>query len=186
MTVLLFAIATAATDLRKPQTAELLQLWQLALLFVLMALVFLYSDNRYLLPLMPPALALVASSGPMRRPKLGISLTALFVLISLVGLRDHLKYNRALWRAVEHLHTIGVPAREVDGGWAVNGWQRYAHPENAAHAPNGDVMVNWVNEKGVTTRYEITNAARPGWIVENTFPYTRWASRSGAIYVLTH
>ena len=85
---------------------------------------------------------------------------------------------------MDHLRRNGVPPREIDGGWAVNGWLQYAHAENAVRGPNGDVRVNWVNDDSVPSRYQIVNAARPGWTVDNIFVYTRWASPSGAIYVL--
>jgi hypothetical protein len=134
--------------------------------------------------LLPPAIGLVASAGPLMRPRIAAAVLAVVALVSLVGVRDHLQYNSALWTAVDFVRSQGIAVRDVDGGWAINGWFQYAHPENAVRAPNGEVRVNWVNEDSIKTPYQIANTARPGWTVLASFPYSRWASPSGAIHVL--
>ena len=65
----------------------------------------------------------------------------------------------------------------------MNGWLQYAHPERARRDPTGAVQVPGVNVSA-TTLYRISNRARPGWMVVASVPYTRWATRSGRVYVL--
>jgi len=183
--VALFSMgAAAAISVRRLSAAQMLLLWLLAMQYLLMSVLWLYDDNRYILPLVPPALALIASSGPLVRQKPAIAMLAALAVICSVGLRDHLQYNRALWAAVDYLRAGGTPPGDIDGGWAVNGWLQYAHPEHAKRAPGGDVLVNWVNANDVESQARISNGPSPGWMVDKVFPYTRWASRSGAIYVL--
>jgi hypothetical protein len=149
-----------------------------------MSVVWLFGDNRYILPLLPPAIALIAARNMSVQWKLGIPFLAVLVLASLVGLRDHLKFNAAVWDGVGHLLRQGVPSREINGGYAVNGWLQYAHPEEARRDPNGGVLVNRINQKNLPSRYQVCNRIVPGWTVIETIPYTRWASPSGSVYVL--
>jgi len=183
---LLFALAAGSVRFRSLSRAAGVHLLLIAGQFLLMAIVWLFGDDRYILPLIPPAVALVTWSASQFHWKAWTAGLLGFALISGVGERDHLRYNDALWSAVAYLQDEGAPAREIDGGWEINGWLQYAHPENAAHDANGNVRVNWVNERTVDTRFRLAKAPQAGWTVQKTFPYTRWASRSGAIYVLTH
>jgi hypothetical protein len=85
--------------------------------------------------------------------------------------------------AVEHLHSIGIQPADFDGGYVVNGWLQWAHPERARRNAAGAVEVPWVNVKAMTP-YRISNHAKPGWKVIASFPYTRWAGKSDQVYVL--
>ena len=104
-------------------------------------------------------------------------------VMSLVGVRDHLDYNRALWGAVQHLWSTGVAPADFDGGYVVNGWLQYAHPEHARRDAAGAAQVPSVTTQ-TPTDYRISNHAPEGWTVVSSFPYTRWAGRSGRVYVL--
>ena len=88
----------------------------------------------------------------------------------------------ALWTAVHHLHLRGAHDREIDGGYVVNGWQQYAHPENAPRDAHGKVVVPQVTVSD-TLRYQISNRRVPDWKLLETLPYRRWMGRSGLIYV---
>ena len=46
---------------------------------------------------------------------------------SVAATRDHVRYNAALWGAVDRLLKRGVPASDLNGGYVVNGWLQYAH-----------------------------------------------------------
>lgn len=179
----LFAMAAGAAALRSSRSPERLLLFLFAALFLQTAVLWLYYD-RYGLALLPPALALLACGGTMAHPRLGAALVGIFAIVSLVGVRDHLEYNAALWSGVKYLESRGVPASEIDGGWTVNGWLQYAHPENAKRVPSGDVAVNHVNASGLPARYQLANAGPSGWTIVKRIPYQRWAGRSGSIFVL--
>ena len=139
--------------------------------------------DRYALAFIPLAIALILSAGPVVRPRLATAILAVFAVVCLVGTRDHLEYNRAVWVAVDHLRSRGVSDSDIAGGWPVNGWLQYAHPENANLKQNGDVNVPWVNSKELLP-YEISNSAKRGWQVLEAFAYRRWMGRSGSIFVL--
>jgi hypothetical protein len=60
------------------------------------------------------------------RPLIGGSLVACLLALSIVGTPDHLTYNAALWRAVDHLRQHGVKPFDIDG-WCV--WLRTEKPK---------------------------------------------------------
>jgi hypothetical protein len=86
---------------------------------------------------------------------------------------------------VDELRRRGVSASRIDGGYVVNGWLQYAHPEHAARDVDGAVAVPFVNVRG-TLRYQVSNSPVPGSRVVATVPYVRWLGRSGKIYVVDH
>jgi 4-amino-4-deoxy-L-arabinose transferase-like glycosyltransferase len=169
-------------SVRRLDTPDTFLLLQVFGQLLLIALLWLFYD-RYALVLVPVALVLTLRGGPILRPRITGALVIVMGLVSLVGVRDHLEYNRALWTAVAHLETIGIAPADFDGGYVVNGWLQYAHPERARRDPTGAVQVPGVNVS-TTTLYRISNRARPGWMVVASVPYTRWATRSGRVYVL--
>src|SRR5205814_9569780 len=107
------------------------------------------------------------------------------LILAMVGMRDHLEYNRAVWNGVAYLRDHGAKDSEIHGGWPINGWLQYAHPENAPKQNNkGQIRVPWVNDKFLLP-YQIANQPVDGWRQLTHIPYKRWLGRSGSIYVLT-
>ena len=139
--------------------------------------------DRYALPLFPLFMAVLLSAGELRRPRLAIALLSMMGLYSLIGVRDHLSYNRALWQAVD-VALRSTSISQIDGGYIVNGWLQYAHPENAPRDENGAVAVPWMNAEGGSSPYRITNRPLSGYRVIRLIPYRRWLGRSGSIYLL--
>jgi hypothetical protein len=139
--------------------------------------------DRYLLVLLPLGIVLLLYATPNIRMAPAAVLLIPFGVVSTVGLRDHLFYNRALWRGVAVLRNLGARDSEIDGGYMVNGWLQYAHPENAPRDAQGKVSVPWVNDRH-SLRYRISNQPLQGWRVVAALPYSRWLARSGKIYVL--
>jgi hypothetical protein len=111
-------------------------------------------------------------------------LGGVFLILGMIGVRDHLAYNRALWSAVSYLHEQGVKDIDIDGGYVVNGWLQYAHPQNAKRDNHGDVQVNWVNAKDLQGPYRISNHPMNQCQAMKVIQYHRWLGRSGSIYVL--
>ena len=177
-----------ARSIRRLTAADAFLLLLLFGYFILTALLWLEWD-RYVLPLVPFAIILVLGGRPIMRPWISAPLVLAMGLIALIGVRDHLDYNRALWRAVEHLQSMGIRPADFDGGYVVNGWLQWAHPEHARRTLAGLVEVPSVNVKA-TPPYLISNQAAPTsqigmeWNLVASFPYTRWAGRSGHVYVL--
>lgn len=148
----------------------------------LIALVWLLYD-RYALVLVPFGIAILLAARPRVNRIVAVCGLTCFLLLSLVGIRDHLSYNRALWRAVDVLRRSRAPRSETNGGYVVNGWLQYAHPEHAHLDSEGRVSVPWVNS-GESLPYRISNAAPPGWDEIGRVPYTRWLASSGSLFVL--
>jgi hypothetical protein len=71
----------------------------------------------------------------------------------------------------------------LDGGYVVNGWLQYAHPERADRAENGDVRVADVNG-GPRGRDGIVKRLSPGARVLHAVPYRRIIAPPGLIYVV--
>jgi hypothetical protein len=173
----------AATLLRRRcKTGESVILWNIAGHFLLIALLWLIFD-RYALPLMMLGIVSLLASGVRVRRKTASALLVLIACISIVGLRDHLAYNQALWQAVERLRSIGAQDVDIDGGYAVNGWLQYAHPQNAPRDAAGRILVSSVNAN-IPSRYRISNATPDGWRCLEKIPYQRWLGRPGGIYIL--
>lgn len=187
-TCLAFASSALAAGLaiRRLSPGESFVAWSFAAHLALVAVLWLFYD-RYFLALLPLAVALVLTARPAvggwRRAVL-LAGVALFASASAVGMRDHLAYNAALWEAVERLRARGAADAEIDGGYVVNGWLHFSHPERAPRDAQGRLLFPWLTHPGGTLRYQITNRPLPGWRVLERVPFRRWAGRSGALYVL--
>jgi hypothetical protein len=180
-TVLLALALTPLVRRRLPRPATGLA-WAALGYVVLTGALWLFYD-RYMLPLVVIVTALRLGTVGIQRlwpAWLGV---ALFAVISVVGTWDHLQYSRALWDTVSWARQRGIPDRDLDGGYVVNGWLQYAHPEHAARAPNGDVLVSWVNG-GPLPRFGIANVVPAGTRVLHVVPYRRILARSGTLYVV--
>jgi hypothetical protein len=150
--------------------------------YFLMALLWLGYD-RYTLVLVPFAIGLLLAKNPPLR--IGVSLGALALVAAMggVGVRDHLRYNAALWRAAEALRDSGVPVSQIDAGYVVNGWWQYADPPNAPRNAEGKLVVRWVNSM-IELSYRVSGEVPEAWTVLEAFDYDRWLGPDGRIYVL--
>jgi hypothetical protein len=154
------------------------------------ALWFFY--DRYYLPLVPAAIALVLivpepsaadASVPFRHRVLaGALLAALFVL-DVTGTRDMLAHARAVDAALARLVAAGVPWREVDAGYAENGWHLYAHPENLPPGTDVDREVPHVTG-AADLPYVIANTPVRGYAVRETVPVASHWAATDRVYVL--
>ena len=151
--------------------------------FLLMALLWLLHD-RYALVVLPAVIGLLLSGHVSPRPTPTLVFLAVFGCVSFVGVHDHLQYNQALWQAVDALRQQGVPDSDIDGGYIVNGWLHYAHPQNAPRDDRGNIVVPGLTIATNPLRYLIANLHVPNRRLVKTIPYHRWLGRSGAIYIL--
>jgi hypothetical protein len=178
----LLALALAPLLRRRPPGEARSLAWGALGYFVLATPLWLFYD-RYVLPLVVLVTALRLGTVGMRRPRLALAGVAMFALISGVGTWDHLQYSHALWDAVGWAQQVGIEERELDGGYVVNGWLQYAHPEHATRAPDGNVLVPWVTG-GEARRYGIVNRVPSGARVLHEVAYRRILAPSGRIYVI--
>ena len=150
--------------------------------FAMATVLWLFYD-RYALPLVVIVVALRLGATGIARPRLALLGVALLALVSGIGTWDHLQYNRAFWDAVTWARQSGIAPRDLDGGYVVNGWLQYAHPENADRAPDGDVRVADVNG-GPRGRYAVVKGLPAEVRVLHAEPYRRILAPSGQIYVV--
>jgi hypothetical protein len=129
---------------RTRQPGEAYLIWMIIGHYLLLAILQLFYD-RCALELVPLGIVLLLAGKPVLRLPVALVFLALFAGISIVGVCDHLAYNSALWNAVGDLRDSGVPASEIDGGYTVNGWLQYAHPENAHRDEEGNIRIPKVN-----------------------------------------
>ena len=146
--------------LRGPATVLLLNgLGQLLFLEVL----WLFYD-RYYLPLLPGSTAILAGYlKPTKRVTAVILAGGLFWgAIAITGTIDMFRFSVAVAEAQTWLLRQGVPAGQIDAGYALNGWLLYAPSLPSGRGPEPDVPF-------VTTMtslpYKIANAPEPGYAV---------------------
>ena len=77
-----------------------------------------------------------------------------------VGTRDMLAFNEAAASLKRELEATGVPRWDIDAGYALDGWDLYAHPENLAPGSDRHYQVPYVTSEG-PTHYSITNSPLP-------------------------
>ena len=151
---------------------------------------FWFFYDRYYLPLVPAAIAIVviadgAAAAPLapRRAAVVAALLAALVLLDVSGTRDMLDYARAVGDARARLVASGVAWRDLDAGYAENGWNLYAHPERLAPGASVDRDVPHVTA-ATELPFAIANAPLAGYTVRETLPVTsRWAA-TDRLYVL--
>ena len=180
VTALGFASSALALGIawRRLRADESFLAWSLAGQLGLVAVLWLFYD-RYLLALLPLAIALVLVARPaLQRGVFGTGI-AVLVVLSLIGVRDHLSYNAALWRTVELLRAGGVPDAQIDAGYVVDGWLHFARPEHAPVGANGDRLFPWITAPGGLLPYQVANRPLPGWHVLATVPFHRWLGALG-------
>jgi hypothetical protein len=167
---------------RKYQRGDSSLAWWIATQFLLAAGLWLLSD-RYALAYLPAAIVMTLASRPIVRPVAAVLLTACFALHSFIGTRDELEYNRVLWSTVDYLRLNGASDAEIGGGYLIDGWLQYAHPENALRDRDGKIQVAGITSRA-RLRYQVANAPLPGWRPINEFPYRQWLSAPGKVYAL--
>jgi hypothetical protein len=146
---------------------------------------WLYND-RYYLPLAPT----IASAGALwaarvRAPAVVAAVLIAFLWsVAVTGTRDMLDVNETVARAAADLETAGVPAWDIDAGWALNGWRLWAHPERLAPGATREYGVPFVTSK-TPTSYAIASVLLPDHDVVRVMPLPHsWWQATHRIYVL--
>jgi 4-amino-4-deoxy-L-arabinose transferase-like glycosyltransferase len=127
---------------------------------VLFSLLWFFDDRYYIV--LTPALAYLGAAalgGARRRRVSSVALPALalWAFVSFTGTRDMIVTNDTVARVERELEAQGIPAADIDAGYASNGWRLYAHPENLhAHADPHD-SVPFITSDG-SAPYRIVNA----------------------------
>jgi hypothetical protein len=89
-----------------------------------------WGSDRYSAVLLPPLIVLLASR--QLKSKSTVAGIAVLSLISLLVTWHETQNHRATAEALAWLREKNVPLAHIDAGYAFNGWNLYAHPENLA------------------------------------------------------
>ena len=162
--------------------AEWFAVWSIAGLGFISAMLWLFNDDRYGLVYLPIVVAFLLSRTPRIRLLPALAGLAVFGLVCVVSTHDHKFYNHALWSTVARLQAQGIPAAEIHGGYTVNAWLQYVHPERAHREPDGRITIPFFNDEP-EVEYTISNSPLPETSIVDVVPYPGWY-RSGNLYVL--
>jgi 4-amino-4-deoxy-L-arabinose transferase-like glycosyltransferase len=124
-----------------------------------------FYNDRYMLILLPVlvVLALDHAGTRARPPRASWLLAAAFAVLALVGIRDTLRFNQAVRDTWQSLVDQGVPAADIDAGYAWTGWVLYAHPEHLAPGQTSN-DVPWVKSRRALP-YRLAKAPVDGYVV---------------------
>ena len=148
-----------------------------------------YYFDRYLLLVLPFALALIAVVRPLpaARPR-PVVLALLLALYGVAGTHDYLAWNRARFAALAALEAAGVPPAAIDGGVEYNAWRLAAAlgtwPSDAEARPGQPPDRRswwWV----VDDRFVLSFRPLAGYTVRRDLAYRRWLPPgTGHVFVL--
>jgi hypothetical protein len=182
--VVAFSIALTAAAVNGAAVGVKALGWQAAGSFTLLTMLWALYD-RYLLFVLPAMIAMMLPNRRLVWFPATVVLLAVLAGFSFAGSRDHLAYQSALWQAVNVFKGKGLPIRDLDAGYAVNGWLQYAHPDQARLDEKGDVIVTGLTSKQ-PARYQITNQPQPDASVIASRPFSRWLGAGGSVYILEY
>jgi hypothetical protein len=162
---LLDAAKTIATTPRMPLVIYLIA-------YLLIANVLWFYNDRYLIVLLPVlvALALGGRQHGAEVPRLAWIVVAIFATVGVVGTRDALRFNQSVRDSWQALVDSGVPASDIDAGYAWNGWWLYAHPENLSDGLTA-ADVPWITSQRHPT-YILSTAVLAGYEVAREVAWT--------------
>ena len=138
------SLASSAVRRAPPGPMPPVLWWTIAGLVVTTAVLWLATD-RYILAFLAPALSLVLGRRAGVSWLRAATLLIPFAVIGVIGVRDRVSAERAIWSAIGDLRESGVPVSDIDAGYAANGWLQYAHPDHAHRDGRGNVAVPFVN-----------------------------------------
>jgi hypothetical protein len=133
--------------------------------------------DRYLIVLMPGALAVAATAEIDRKWVAGLAVLGVFAACSLGLMHDWLAWNSARWELGRRALARGIPADEIEGGFEWNGW--YAPgpvaSERTPYSPSGLTLpFNHFRHPHITGRYALAFSEVAGTVVRDSEPYRLW------------
>ncbi len=141
------------------------------------------SLDRYLLPLVPVALALalwglrdVRISLP-----LGWVIAAVLALFAIAGTRDYLVFMRSVWALGEEAVAEGVPLDRLDAGSAWDGYHLYEFGrENRVRSrtPKGGPWWVYFYAPATDSAYVVSGKPLRNYLVVARRPYSSWLQRA--------
>ncbi|HYC56557.1 MAG TPA: glycosyltransferase family 39 protein [Candidatus Binatia bacterium] len=154
-------------------------IWLAAMLLWLGSLIqSAYYFDRYLVPIVPLAIAAAALTGHSLRPRaVTWTMTGALALFSVSGTHDWMEWNRARWSLLHRLEERGATAEQIDGGFEYNAERLAARlgtaPSDAQARPGQAASVKswwWV----VDDRWIIAFGPLDGYRAVDERSFTRW------------
>jgi hypothetical protein len=132
--------------------------------------------DRYLLFVLPFALALVARCWPEPVPVPVVRIVAVAWLALALGLgvaatHDYFAWNRARWDAIHAAERLGATPDTLDGGFEYNAYYRFEIKPRTT-APGKSWW--WIADD----RYAVAFSVPPGFIERERFDVDRWLGRT--------
>jgi hypothetical protein len=140
------------------------------------------SLDRYLLPLVPLAIALTlwGLRGLRIAAPLGWLVAAALALFAVAGTRDYLVFMRAVWATASEAVADGVPLDRLDGG---SGWDGYYLYEYGlangirSRTPKGGPWWVYFYAPATDSAYVVAGKRIPRHITVREYPYSSWLQR---------
>ena len=148
-----------------------------ALLFLGTLLHTRYYFDRYLLIVLPFAIAATLVAAQARVGRMSLALTALLAWYAVAGTHDYMEWNRARYAGLTALTDAGVSPKAIDGGMEFNAWHLAAElgtwPTDAQARPGqADTIKSWWWV--VDDRFIASFRPLPGYLVQRSIAYPRW------------
>lgn len=183
MTVLVVVVARSAHAIARSAANDRGERLYLVALLGAYLLPFVITDyfDRYLLFVLPFALALVARCWPERAAMVRIAAAvwiALALTLGIAATHDYFAWNRARWDAIHAAERLGATADTLDGGFEYNGYYRF---EIKPHSTGAGKSWWWIADD----RYVVAFSVPPGFVEHARFEVNRWLARTPpAIFLL--
>jgi len=140
------------------------------------------SLDRYLLPLVPLAIALAlwgVRDVRMALP-LGWVVAAALALFAIAGTRDYLVFMRTVWALGEEAVAAGVPLDRLDAGSAWDGYHLYERGLETrirSRTPKGGPWWVYFYAPATDSAYVVSSKPLRGHLVVARRPYSSWLQR---------
>jgi hypothetical protein len=128
-----------------------------------------WGSDRYSVVLLPPLIVILANS--QLRSISTIAGIAVLSLLAMLVTWSETQNNRSAAEGVAWLRDKDIPFADIDAGYALNGWNLYAHPENLAPGSlrERDVPFVTTHEK---KPYVIATSPIPGYRVLRRYSWS--------------
>lgn len=149
-----------------------------------------YSLDRYLLPLLPLAVALLIwSLGDLRIVHwLGWTAIALFAVVSVALTRDYLVFLDTVWTAADQTVAAGAREDQVEAGSAWDGYHLYTDglDQGITRArTRGGPWWTYFYGKATDSTYIISSKPQRGYVQQAVYTFETWLPReTRRVYVL--
>lgn len=147
---------------------------------------WIISVDRYLLPIIPLAIALflwAVREAPINTVRLWV-LTGLLAVFSIVAVRDCLVFQDATWTSARRAISYGVPLTMLDAGASWDGYHLYEFSLANGIQPQTPGGPWWTNlfAPATTSTYIISSVPREGFTIVEQREYSSWMN-PGPVYL---